>query len=642
MDVRYPHLLVPLTVGDTTFRNRIFTAPTTLHSMQAGEPYPTENVITHFANKAKGGAACVTCCGVNIFPSESYNLAVNWDVYQKPYMHYLAQLAERIHFFGAKASMELGVVGVVLGEYAVCDGVPMIDGKPGKKMPEAEMERHAESYAHAAEALKDVGFDMLFLHFGHGLTMGQFLSPLTNKRTDKYGGSLENRARFPMMIIDRIRQRVGHELLIEVRVSGAEFEPGGIVAEETIEFVKLIQDKIDFIHVSAGMHGPKWMTVVHPSGFLPPTPNVFLAETVKKAGVKIPVVTIGGIQDLNEAEKILSDGKADVVSIARGFIADPDLAQKAYQGQNEDVTPCIKCLRCLDSAVWEYRFICSVNPTIGLEDKLPALIQPAGKKRKVVVVGGGPAGMKASIIAAERGHEVTLFEKSDALGGLLKTADFVSFKYDLKRFKNYLINQVSKSNIFVQLNTKTTPDLLAAMNADVIIAAIGADPFIPPIPGVDGKNVLTALYAYGKESLLGQRIAVIGGGQVGCETALHLAHMGKKTTVIEMLNELAPDASITHRTELLQKLDAENNLHCLTAARCTAITKSGIVYKDKNGKDHTVSADNVILATGMRAKHEEAEAFRSFAGRFVSIGDCVCAATVEQAIQGAFSAAVQI
>lgn len=299
-------------------------------------------------------------------------------------------------------------------------------------------------------------------------------------------------------------------------------------------------------------------------------------------------------------------------------------------------------MRCHDSAVWEYRFVCAVNPTIGLEHKLPALIQPAGDRRKVVVVGGGPAGMKAALVAAKRGHTVTLFEKSDTLGGLLKTADYVSFKYDLKRFKNYLVYQVSKSNICVRLNTQATPDLLATMNADVIIAAIGADPFIPPMPGVGRQNVLKALHVYGREKLLGGKNVVIGGGQVGCETALHLAYMGKKITVIEMLDELAPDATITHRTELLQKLDAEKNLQYMTGARCTAITEKGVVHADKSGKEQTVAAENVILATGMRAKQQEAEAFRAYADRFVSIGDCVRAATVEQAIHSAFYVAVQI
>ena len=412
--------------------------------------------------------------------------------------------------------------------------------------------------------------------------------------------------------------------------------------EEAVEFVKLIQNQIDLIHVSAGMHNPKYMTVTHPCSFLPPMPNVFLAETVKKANMKIPVVTIGGIQELDGAEKILADGKADVVSIARGFIAEPNLAAKAYSGQGEDVTPCIKCMRCHDSAVFEYRYACSVNPTIGLEHKLPILIQPAGVRRKIIVIGGGPAGMKAALIAAERGHEVILFEKSTTLGGVLKFSDYVSFKYDLKRFKDYLVSQVTKANILVKLNTEATPRILEEENADVIIAALGAEPIVPPIPGVDRKNVLMALQTYGKEEQLGQKIVVVGGGQVGCETALHLAKMGKEVTIVEMQDELAPDASCTHRTELLLELDACKDLQYFTSARCTAITEQSVSYADKAGSEQTIAADTIIIAAGMRAKEQKVAALCALGGRIVPVGDCICVGTVEKAMHSAFYAASQL
>lgn len=554
----------------------------------------------------------------------------------------MAQLADRIHFYGAKASMELGVVGVVQGDYAVCDGIRMLTGKIGREMPESEMERHADAYAHTAEALKVVGFDMILLHFGHGLTMGQFLSPLTNKRTDKYGGSLENRARFPNMIIDRIRERVGRDLLIEVRISGAEFEPGGIEVDDAIEFVRLIEDKIDLIHVSAGIHNPKGMTVTHPSGFLPPTPNVFLAQAVKNAGVKIPVATIGGIQNLDEGEKILADEKADVISIARGFIADPDLGVKARSGCGEDVVPCIKCMRCHDSVCYEYRYVCSVNPAIGYEHKLSDLILPARRKRKVVVVGGGPAGMKAALVASQRGHEVVLYEMGNTLGGLLNTADNVYFKYDLKRYKDYLIRQVRKSNIHLMLDTEVTSEFLKGTDADVIIAAIGADPVVPPISGVDGKNVMPAMNVYGREEQIGRMVGIIGGGLVGCETALHLSRMGKQVAVFEMQTELAPEASQTHRTELMLKLEEDENIRCLTKACCTGIGEKEIIFEDQSGTKQKIDIDTVVIAAGMKGREEAAEAFRPLAAIFITVGDCEHPATVEQATSSAFFAASQL
>jgi len=641
MQSRYPKLLSPLKVGPVTFRNRLFTAPIALWALQGNEPYPTEAVITHFANKARGGASCVTVSGVNLFPVGGDN-RIGYDVYQKPHVHYLAQLADRIHFFGARASMELGAVGVVQRPYGVSDGAPSITGKLVKEMPESEMEAQANAFAHCAEVLKKAGFDMVLLHFGHGLTIGQFLSPLTNRRRDRYGGSLKNRARFPSLIIDRIRERIGSELLIEVRISGSEFEPGGIRVEEAIEYVRMIQERIDFIHVSAGIHNPKWMTTTHPSGFLPPMPNVFLAEAVKQAGIEVPVVAIGGIQELDGAEKVIADGRADVVSIARGFIADPDLGEKARRGRGKDVVPCIKCMRCHDSVCYEYHYVCSVNPAIGFEHRLPDLVRPAEEKQRVVVVGGGPAGMQAALVAAERGHRVILYEKSDALGGVLKISDYVSFKYDLRRYKDYLVRRIRKSDVQLKLNTEVTEATLMEERADVIIAALGAEPVVPSIPGMDSEHVFQALHCYGREGSLGKKVAVIGGGQVGCETALHLSQMGIKVTIVELQAELAPQASSTHRTELRIRIAEDANIDCLSRIRCTAIGKKDIICEDHAGAIQTLPAHSVVLATGMRAKTKVVDGLRPLAGKLFAVGDCVHPATVQEAVSSAFYAALQI
>jgi 2,4-dienoyl-CoA reductase-like NADH-dependent reductase (Old Yellow Enzyme family)/thioredoxin reductase len=642
MERKYSHLLEPIQVGRVTFKNRIFAAPTGVHTLNDPVPYPTEPLITFYADKAKGGASCVTCVGASLFPCTGDGIHSDFDLFQRNHQYMLARLSDRIHFYGAKASMELGVAGVVGSPYGVSDGAPLMDGSPAKEMPESEIERITQGYADAAEILMQTGFDMVLLHFGHGLLVGSFLSLLTNKRTDKYGGSFENRTRFACSIIDRIRAKVGRKLLLEVRISGTEYAPGGIPIEESIAFTKLIEDRIDLIHVSAGMIGPKYMTMTHPCDFMPPMPNVFLAEAVKKSGIHIPVVTVGAIQDLEGAENILAGGQADVVSIGRGMIADPELGEKAYEGRNDDVRPCVKCMRCHDSACYELRFSCTVNPEIGLQHKLETLGRPVVSKKKICIIGGGPAGMEAALIASLRGHQVILYEKSSSLGGTLKFSEKVSFKYDLAKFKNYLVHQVEKSAVAVHLNTEVTAELLEKEQADVIIAALGAEPVRPRIPGIDGKNVHMALPTYGHENDLSDSVVIIGGGQVGCETALHLALMGKKVTIMEMQASLAPDASPTHRDELMIKLDETEGVTYLTSYKCTAITGKGVECFDKNGKKQLVEGKDIIISVGMKSHAAEADAFRSAGKRFFSIGDCLSVGTVEKAMYSAYSTAIQI
>ncbi len=643
MSDRYAKLLSPLRVGGKLLKNRIITGPSTLHSASNGEQYPTEEAIAHFAGRAKAGAALVTCAGVSFVPTEDDGMHASWDVYKPNSLNSLAHLAERIHYHGALASMELGGGGMTGGGYAVSDGALLINMEPGREMPVEEIKRLVGCYGDAAAALKDANYDGVFLHFGHGLQVGQFLSPFTNKRTDQYGGSLENRARYAIEIIDEIRRRVGRDMIIEVRISGTEIEKGGIEIEEAIAFTEMIQEKIDLIHVSCGMHNPKYMTVTHPCGYLPPIPNVYLADAFKKSGkITIPVVTIGGIQDLDEAEGILADGRADVLCVVRGVIADTDLVNKAYDEKGEDVVPCIKCMRCHDSTVFGHKFLCAVNPVIGMEHELPSLITPAAEKKKVAVVGGGPAGMKAALSASERGHEVTLYESKETLGGTLHFADHVPFKYPLKNFKDYLIAQIGKSDVKVITGEEVSKDTLLAENYDHVILALGADPVIPPIEGIEDNRIIGSLDLYEKEEEIGKSVIIIGGGEAGCDTALYLAQKGKEVTIIEMKDELAQEGSMTHRTELLLELEGEKGISSVTSAVCTEVKKGAVSYRSADGTITTIEANSIVLAAGLRAKTTAVDALQGSAPKVSAIGDCVKARTVENAVKEAFYTALNI
>lgn len=632
-----PKVLQPVRIGGVLLKNRIVSAPTTMHSLSNGELYPTEDAISFFESRARAGVGMVTVAGLKVgkdVADDGQNTA--WDVNQPNHRNKLMELVERVHFYGAKISMEL--IGIFPEGYTVSDGCSIMGWATGHEITREAMETFKEEWAQAAADLVDCGFDAILIHAGHSVPLAQFLSPLTNKRTDEYGGSTENRCRYLIEILDAIRARVGKKLLIEVRISGTEFEEGGIDLEEGIRIGEQIQDHLDILQVSAGMHNPKWMTWVHPCGFRPPMPNVCVAEAFKKTGkFHVPIVTLGAIDSLESAEKIIEDGKADLVTMARSLIADPELIHKGVKGKTEDVTPCIKCMRCHDSTVYGHHFQCAVNPTAGLEASLQKLVQAPGACKKVAVIGGGPAGMKAACVAADRGHQVTLFEQSDRLGGMLHYAGYFSFKYPVKDYMNWLIRQVNKRPITVKLGTKAVPETVAGY--DAVLVAIGAEPLILPVPGVQEAKV--AIETLGHEEELGDSVILIGGGQVGCETALHYASLGKKVTVVEMQSELAPDASTTGRNELLTEIEKEKNFITLTGAKCVSVTATSVTY-EKDGKQETITADSVVLSAGMKSKTQEADSFIGTAMDFAEIGDCVRARTVEYATKEAYYAAVNL
>ncbi len=634
---KIPKALTPVRIGNVLLKNRIVSAPTTMHSLSNGELYPTEDAISFFESRARAGVGMVTVAGLKVgkdVADDGQNTA--WDVNQPNHRNKLMELVERVHFYGAKISMEL--IGIFPEGYTVSDGCSIMGWATGHEITREAMEAFKEEWAQAAADLVDCGFDAILIHSGHSVPLAQFLSPLTNKRTDEYGGSTENRCRYLIEILDAIRARVGSKLLIEVRISGTEFEEGGIDLEEGIRIGELIQDHLDILQVSAGMHNPKWMTWVHPCGFRPPMPNVCVAEAFKKTGkFHVPIVTLGAIDSLESAEQIIEDGKADLVTMARSLIADPELIHKGMAGKTEDVTPCIKCMRCHDSTVYGHHFQCAVNPTAGLEASLRKLVQEPGECKKVAIIGGGPAGMKAACVASDRGHQVTLFEATNRLGGMLHYAGYFSFKYPVKDYMNWLIGQVNKRPIDVKLGTKATPETVQGY--DAVLVAIGAEPLILPVPGVEQAKV--AIETLGHEEELGSSVILIGGGQVGCETALHYAKLGKKVTVMEMQSELAPDASTTGRNELLTEIAAEPNFIPLTGAKCVSLTATSVTY-EKDGKQETITSDSVVLSAGMKAKTQEADSFIGTALAFAEIGDCVRARTVEYATKEAYYAAVNL
>ena len=652
MNQYYPHIFEPLTIGNVTFKNRIFTAPSMGHMIQNNAPtYPEPAFIANYLEKAKGGAAQVECGGQQVNDPGRNPIHSNFDIEDATGWRNFIHLTNAIHFYDAKCSYELIHFGSE-GEYTEeakkhkiygCSDFVRNDGLHFYEMPYEEMDKLADRYASLAECVKFCGFDTLLIHGGHGTLLQEFVSPRSNHRTDEYGGSIENRARFPLMVLDRIRSRVGRDLLIEYRISGSECVPGGFEIDECIEFLKVIQDRIDIAHISAGVvREPRLRAITHPTGFLPEAANAYLAKAVKACpDIHIPVLTVGAFQAPEAIERVLKNGEADIVAMARGTIADPYTVQKIREGRPQDIVPCIKCFHCLDDFKKTHYYSCAVNPIAGRETQLDMLVPKQYTLKNVAVIGGGPGGMKTAILAAERGHTVTLFEKQNALGGQLNDADFMSFKYDLKNYKNYLIRHVEQHpNITVKLGTEATPEQIEAMKFDTVICAIGAVPLIPRIPGVDCHNVIWAGDSFFAPERVGSELVIIGGGQVGCETGVHYGMNGKKVTILEMQSKLAPDAMRTYQEEL----EGQVHDHCtaILGARVTKIEEDGVTYEDTDGQTHKVPADTVILAVGMRPLNAQAETFRGCAENFRKLGDCVKVGNVKTVTRAAFDAAMTI
>ncbi len=657
MKNRYSAMLSPLQVGNVLMKNRLLSSAATPHFIQGTESFPTEKWITLMANRAKNGAAVIHINHlehphpmkpdlklVDMTPAHFSTL----DIGDPSTHNYICQMIDAIRLYGSVAMTS--PMGLQLRPHMDEPFVPKPgEGGPGSKpvcddLTKRDMQMHIDSVVEEALLLKRLGFEMFSLHnaYRNG-PVSQLLSPRCNHRTDEYGGSVENRARLLLEIFDALKQTLGRDFPLECLVSGE--ETGGITIEDTIALSRLAEGKIDLLTIRQGEQDPQ-----HPIGLTStrehPCPNLEAAAAVKadvqNRGGKLLVGVSAGLQNPALCEHIIKMGQADVLSMARAFICDSQYGEKLYAGRGEDVRPCIRCNKChVPNDTDKFRSYCSVNPEIGLEDKLDRLFPAQTTPKKLVVIGGGPAGMVSAITAAKCGHSVTLLEQGAELGGQLRHADYADFKWPLEDYKNYLIRQLYQNGVEVRLNTAATPALVTDMNADAVFVAIGPVFKRPDLSGADGENVKVPMEVFGHTEELPEKIVIMGGSETAVETGLYLARNGKQVTLLSRQRMLASDAPHAHYISMLE--DAYRNQPGFSyeteVQSYVKIDQGGVTYVSKDGETRYAQAPVVICATGTAPRHKDAIAFYGTAALVRFLGDCNRAGDVHKAVSAGWSAA---
>lgn len=645
---KYPHVFQPIAIGSMMIKNRIQFAPLVSNHAETVTGAVTHDLLAFVGTQARSGAGLVTIGSSPIDFDRARDFYSCLSVTRDTDIPGLSLLADEVHRYGAKLSIELTHAGAI-SNFAYPNGpafapsvIPGIHNPAAtKEIDRAEMDEVKHHWVDCIRRLRIAGFDMAMIHAGHMNLFASFLTPLLNHRTDEYGGSPENRMRFPLEVLAACREEAGREFGLEMRISGDERAEGGVSFEERVQFLNAVAQYIDLVNISTGGFLNLFaLAHTHPGYHLPRRLNVETAAKIKRE-ITIPLSVTGGIATIEEAEEILAAGKADMVAMAKALVADQELVTKARLGKAGEIRPCLRCLDCMRHPLKGAPLRCAVNPQAGREFRYRE-IPLARRKKRVLVVGGGPAGMTATRTLAERGHDVTLWERSRELGGRLPQCAALPSKETYRAHLDWAIRATNECGARIVLGKEATPEAIEAEAPDVVIVAVGADLFVPPIPGIEQAHVLTVVEADMGLKPIGENVVICGGGVSGSECALALARQGKTVKVVDLLPEdaLCRNLSIFQRIPLF-KFMADHGIERVQGS-VESITTRGVMVALAAGTVAELTADTVVLALGLRPDTEKIQALADVVPESYLVGDCNNGQGIFDANHQAFDVAVEV
>jgi len=606
-----------------------------------------EKFYEYYKARARGGVGLIITTHVKAEKSiDPYPLTYGYATLDSAsQIKYFYEITEMAHRYDTKIAIELSPGTGRLADAALKDRWPVGPSENGllgmpdvktRELTKDEIHGLVEAYGRAAGLAKQAGFDIIYVHFTAYIG-DQFLSSVWNRRTDEYGGSLENRMRFLVECIESARKNVGKDFPLIVGLALDHGFPGGRELDETIEIAKKLKElNIDTLHLRRGSYDN--MNLLIPTEYMEDGVSVEYANIVKEqAGIQ--VISDGNIGDPVLAEKLISENKLDFIGLARPLLADPEWVNKVRTDKKEDIIPCVRCMQCINRVFFGQFAACSVNPVLGKEYLSP--IQPARNPKNVLVIGGGMAGMICAKLAEDKGHNVTLIEKTSKLGGHLLEGAVIDHKKEVDAYYEHLVREIRNSKVKVEYNTQATKELVHKLKPDVVVIATGSVPVVPDVPGIDKPNVRIATTLLKNRQETGQNVIIVGGGLVGCETGLYLAQKGKNVTIIDMLPEVAQDVIFMSKFSLLQAL-SDKGIKTQGGLKLKEVTDKGILVEDVNGNIKELNCDTVVISTGLRSDDTLYNELLDEVDEIYKIGDCVKARMFIDASQEAFQVARDI